>query len=146
MGSSNVVVAAGFIIFRRITNLMKTEYLLLKASYGDYHWSPPKGHVDEGESEFETALRETQEEAGFTREQLCVVDGFKYVLNYEVRGKPKRVEYWLAEFTGQTEVKLSNEHTEYKWLELKEALEFAKYEDLKKSLTEADEFINSRLS
>lgn len=35
------VVAAGLIIFRRVSNDL--EYLLLKASYGEFHWSPPKG-------------------------------------------------------------------------------------------------------
>jgi len=39
--AAKVVVAAGLIVFRRITS--KVEYLLLKASYGDFHWSPPKG-------------------------------------------------------------------------------------------------------
>lgn len=33
--------AAGFLVFRKINNTI--EYLLLKASYGNYHWSPPKG-------------------------------------------------------------------------------------------------------
>lgn len=54
--------AAGFLIFRLVNS--QAEYLLLKASYGSFHWSPPKGHVDPGEDDFTTALRETQEEAG----------------------------------------------------------------------------------
>lgn len=33
--------AAGFLIFRRLNS--QTEYLLLKASYGNKHWTPPKG-------------------------------------------------------------------------------------------------------
>lgn len=54
--------AAGFVIFRRCCN--EIQYLLLKASYGSRHWSPPKGHIDPGEDDFTTALRETKEEAG----------------------------------------------------------------------------------
>lgn len=54
--------AAGFLLFRRLCG--QIEYLLLKASYGDFHWSAPKGHVDPGEDDFTTALRETREEAG----------------------------------------------------------------------------------
>lgn len=54
--------AAGFVLFRRLCG--QIEYLLLKASYGDFHWSAPKGHVDPGEDDFSTALRETKEEAG----------------------------------------------------------------------------------
>lgn len=33
--------AAGFLIFRRLN--AQIEYLLLKASYGNKHWTPPKG-------------------------------------------------------------------------------------------------------
>ena len=33
--------AAGLIIFRRITN--EIEFLLLQTSYGEHHWTPPKG-------------------------------------------------------------------------------------------------------
>lgn len=33
--------AAGFLVFRRIQS--DIEYLLLKASYGRKHWTPPKG-------------------------------------------------------------------------------------------------------
>lgn len=36
-----VKVAAGFVIFRRITG--RIEYLLLQTSYGIHHWTPPKG-------------------------------------------------------------------------------------------------------
>jgi len=54
--------AAGFVIFRRLCG--EIQYLLLKASYGSFHWSSPKGHVDPGEDDFTTALRETKEEAG----------------------------------------------------------------------------------
>lgn len=33
--------AAGYVIFRRIAG--NIEYLMLQASYGNFHWSPPKG-------------------------------------------------------------------------------------------------------
>lgn len=33
--------AAGLLIFRHLRE--NIEYLLLKASYGSHHWSPPKG-------------------------------------------------------------------------------------------------------
>ena len=41
---AKVVVAAGLIIFRRISG--EVQYLMLQASYGDYHWSPPKGMIN----------------------------------------------------------------------------------------------------
>jgi bis(5'-nucleosidyl)-tetraphosphatase len=33
--------AAGLIIYRRLSGAI--EYLLLQTSYGDHHWTPPKG-------------------------------------------------------------------------------------------------------
>jgi len=38
---SSKVVAAGFIVFRIMSN--QIQYLLLQASYGVHHWTPPKG-------------------------------------------------------------------------------------------------------
>lgn len=35
-------VAAGFIIFRQLKQ-NPIEYLLLQTSYGEHHWTPPKG-------------------------------------------------------------------------------------------------------
>ena len=37
------LVAAGFIIFRRIQNTI--QYLLLQTSYAEHHWTPPKGKL-----------------------------------------------------------------------------------------------------
>jgi hypothetical protein len=34
--------AAGFIVFRRVGQ-NPIEYLLLQTSYGEHHWTPPKG-------------------------------------------------------------------------------------------------------
>ena len=48
-------VAAGLVVFRRIHSAI--EYLLLHASYELNLWSPPKGHVDPGENELQTAWR-----------------------------------------------------------------------------------------
>jgi bis(5'-nucleosidyl)-tetraphosphatase len=40
-------VAAGFILFRRL-ELNTIEYLLLQTSYGQHHWTPPKGKIFAG--------------------------------------------------------------------------------------------------
>lgn len=102
--------------------------------------------MDPGESEFEAALRETTEEAGLSADHLQVIDKFKTVIQYEVRGKPKTVTYWLSELRDvNTEVKVSHEHTDYKWLLLPDAVEYAKYENTKKAISEADEFIRKEL-
>jgi bis(5'-nucleosidyl)-tetraphosphatase len=91
-----------------------------------------------------TAFRETEEEAGLTSEQLKILDGFKKTLQYDVQGKSKRVVYWLAELRDpNTPVVLSNEHQDYKWLDLESAVEFAHFPDMQQTLREANAFIES---
>jgi len=126
-------VAAGFVVFRRIQTAI--EFLLLHASYEQNLWSPPKGHVDQGEEEIQTAWRETVEESGLTPTDLRLVDGFVNELNYVAHGKPKRVVYWLAELTNpETPIHLSEEHREFKWVKLEEAKDLVRYADLQKTL------------
>lgn len=143
--------AAGFLLFRRLNSTI--EYLLLKASYGSHHWTPPKGiyllncanwpqsfdsyaeihstgHVDPGEDDFTTALRETREEAGYSADDLIVYKDLSKTLAYEVKGKPKTVIYWLAELRDpQKDPILSDEHTEFRWLAKADAVSLSGYRD-----------------
>lgn len=136
-------VAAGFVVFRRISNGI--EYLLLQTSYGIHHWTPPKGHVDPGESDLETAYRETREESGLEQSDIKVYEDTKKTLNYKVKGKPKVVHYWLAELVNPSaKVKLSNEHQDFKWLSLKEACELSGYKDMQDVLVDFDNFLKSK--
>lgn len=75
---SSAARAAGFIIYRQM--MANPEYLLMQTSYGDHHWTPPKGHVDTGESDYETAVRETAEEAGIKEEDMEIDKSFKVEL------------------------------------------------------------------
>ena len=45
------------------------------SSHGGGHWDFPKGHIDEGESEIQTALRELEEETGIAHTN--VIAGFR---------------------------------------------------------------------
>uniref|UniRef100_A0A8D2MNH4 Bis(5'-nucleosyl)-tetraphosphatase [asymmetrical] n=2 Tax=Zonotrichia albicollis TaxID=44394 RepID=A0A8D2MNH4_ZONAL len=143
--------ACGLIIFRRLQPAPSSkvadsiEYLLLQTSYGSHHWTPPKGHVDPGEDDLQTAFRETQEEAGLQASQLTLIEGYKKELHYPVHGKPKTVVYWLAEMKDcNTEIKLSEEHQAFRWLKLEDACKFAEYEDMQAMLKEVHQFLCSR--
>uniref|UniRef100_A0A336LTB8 Bis(5'-nucleosyl)-tetraphosphatase [asymmetrical] n=1 Tax=Culicoides sonorensis TaxID=179676 RepID=A0A336LTB8_CULSO len=120
--------AAGLVILRRLNDSI--EYLLLRASYGDFHWSTPKGHVDPGEDDFSTALRETKEEAGFSENDLIIFTNITKTLDYRVKNVDKSVVYWLAELKDVTKsVTLSDEHTDMRWLPKDDAIELCGYED-----------------
>ena len=117
MAAKESLRAAGLIVFRRAKSQGSLEYLLLQTSYGRHHWTPPKGHVDPGESDVETAFRETEEEAGLTKAHLNFIEDGRQVLKYNVRGSPKTVIYWLAELKDySTPVRLSHEHQAFRWL------------------------------
>ncbi len=134
--------AAGLIVFRQISRGSPFEYLLLQTSYGEHHWTPPKGHVDPGESDRETAVRETQEEAGLGPSDYTIVENFKHTISYKVKGRDKTVCYWVARLNDfDYTIKLSREHQDFKWLELKAACEFVGYDDMQSTLTKADEFL-----
>lgn len=108
-----------------------------------YFVIPFAGHVDPGEDDLETALRETQEEAGLDSRQITLVEGFKKELQYAVRGKPKTVIYWLAEIKDHnTEIKLSDEHQDFRWLNLEEACKLAQYKDMQAVLRDAQQFLS----
>lgn len=89
-----------------------------------------KGHVDPGEDDYTTALRETQEEAGYTVEDLNIHQNEQKILNYKVKGKDKTVVYWLAELRdAKKDPTLSDEHTEFKWLVKDKAIALSGYND-----------------
>merc|ERR1712014_574678 len=92
-------VAAGYVVYKRNPddNTNEPLYLIMKASYGNHHWSPPKGHVDPGENVQQTAFRETVEESGLEEADLIVDAEFEHTIFYPVKGKLKKVVYFLAE-------------------------------------------------
>ncbi|XP_061071927.1 bis(5'-nucleosyl)-tetraphosphatase [asymmetrical] [Conger conger] len=137
--------ACGLVVFRRLPQTSPADsfqYLLLQTSYGQHHWTPPKGHVDPGEDDITTALRETREEAGLEAGQLRLVEGFLSQLRYQVQGQPKDVLYWLAELRDpDTAVVLSEEHQDYRWAGLEEACSLARYREMQGTLRDAQRFL-----
>lgn len=118
------------------------KFLLLHYAAG--HWDYPKGHVEKGEDEKETARRELEEETGI--KDLYFVKDFKETIKYFFRrGKElvhKQVNFYLAE-TKTKEVKIrTKEHQGYEWLPYKEAIQRVTYQNAKDVLRKANESLN----
>ena len=141
--------ACGFLIFRQ--NQATIEYLMLRASYGSKHWTPPKGHVDPGEDDLTTAYRETEEEAGLGRDDLKLLDK-KWTNSYPVKDwrdgivRQKTTIYYLAQLVSTSEVRLSEEHTDLSWAKCADTKNLIpNFDDLKRAIDEAEEIISNKL-
>ena len=129
--------AVGIIIFR-LVDKSAPEMLLLQTSYNG-EWAPPKGHVDPGESDLETAYRETEEEAGIKRDQIKLYPDFQEEIHYVVKksvygadvDKCKTSAYYLGEVEYGQKITLSHEHTDFKWLMFNDAIETTLFENYK---------------
>ncbi|MFC1608573.1 bis(5'-nucleosyl)-tetraphosphatase [Patescibacteria group bacterium] len=142
--------SAGAVIYREENG--ETFYLLMK--YRNFHWDFAKGHMEKGETLKETALREAEEETGIS--DLEIKKGFKKNIYYCYRAKGnereerkrdgrginivKRVVFFLAE-TKTKEVELSHEQIAYLWLKYDEAVEKVTYENAKKMIRAANEYL-----
>jgi bis(5'-nucleosidyl)-tetraphosphatase len=132
--------SCGAIVFNQSNG--KLAYLLLRHRNG-MHWGFPKGHVEAGESEAETALREIYEEAGLRVE---LREGFRTAVEYAPsQGAWKKVVYFLGE-ASSLEVNYQKEEIgDYRWAEYEAALELLTHENNRGLLREADQFLMANL-
>jgi len=108
---------AGLMVFR--VKGSRIEYLMLKASQLKNHWTPPKGHINPGETEFNAAQRETLEESGLTSQDYEIIPGFSTNVHYEARNTNKYVSYWPAKLKdSNTQVIISDEHVAFRWCDI----------------------------
>ncbi len=103
-----------------------TRILLVKNNNGRY-WSFPKGHIEIGETEQETAVREIKEETSL---EVEIKDGFREVSDYCPFGKiRKHVVFFLAQaFTDNVRIQ-EEEIAEYIWVDLQQARKLCSYDN-----------------
>ncbi len=111
-----------------------SEFLLLRNRRG--FWGFPQGHKEKGESEIQTLIREVREETG-----IKALDIHSYIgkINYSYfRGdgmkSEKEVTFFFAT-TATREIKISEEHADFRWVTLGDALNMLDHAKLKLILT-----------
>jgi len=137
--------SAGAVIFRRKEG--KNYYLLLSyplnARSKKSYWDFPKGHLEKEENDLDAAKREVEEETGL--KDVKFMEGFKEWIKYFFRAEGKNifkiVTFFLAE-TKTEEVKISPEHTGFKWLIYEEAVKQLNFKNAKDILKKANDFLS----
>ena len=121
--------SCGALVFRLpedVTEPTPPDILLIRHRKGG-HWSFPKGHVEEGESERQTALREVCEETGL---KIKLISGFRHSVEYAPKpGVQKQVVYFLGYEIGGKLHPQEEEISELRWFSLPEALRRITYDN-----------------
>lgn len=103
----------------------------------------PKGHMEPGETEEQTALREIWEEVGL---RVRLIQGFRAVEDYALPYPPdtrKQVVFFLAEYENQTPRIQESELTSCCLVPFEEALPLVEYADSKQILRDAHAFLTA---
>ncbi len=129
--------SCGAVVFTRKNE--EIFYLLVRQLGGFYSF--PKGHMEAGETEIETAAREIYEETGL---KVDFVPGFRTEDSHLLHEKPgtvKQITYFLAEYAEQ----------DYRFQEMEisggglytfgEAMKLFQYESSKRILRKANDFL-----
>ena len=116
------------------------EYLIIRHNGG--HWSFPKGHVENDETEEETAKREILEETGLLTE---IDTSFRCVVTYSPKnGVVKDVVFFLADVIGGTEHAQEEEIAQLEWFPFEKACEVVTFSTDTGVLEAAEEFIRKK--
>ena len=108
----------------------KNEVLLIHHNAG--HWDFPKGHVEAGETEVQTAIREVKEETNIDVE---VNQKYRYTTEYSPKeGVMKEVVYFLAKNVNNDKEAQLEEVSEVKWFKFEEAINKITYDTSKEIL------------
>ena len=95
------------------------KVLLVKHNAG--HWDFPKGHVEERETEFETAIREVKEE---TNIDIKIEKENRYISEYSPKEDVmKTVIYFLGEKIGGEDKPQIEEVSDVEWVDVNKAVE-----------------------
>jgi 8-oxo-dGTP pyrophosphatase MutT (NUDIX family) len=127
------------ILFRKEADAVR--YLLFKrnAQKGGF-WQPVTGGVEEGESIEDCLKRELSEETGFHDPKNIIDLRFHFSFPDDHGGVLTEYVYGV-ELAADQEPKLSSEHTEYRWVDLDEAMQLLKWEDNKVALGKLNDIV-----
>ena len=119
-------------------------YLMLKRSTGKYYehlWQGVAGKIEKGETATQTVLRELKEETGKESKKLFVAD---HIASFYDASKDHilMVPIFGIEVEN-SEVQISDEHSEYKWVSFEDALALLTWKGQKEGLRTVNDVVTS---
>ncbi len=130
--------SCGAIVYRFINGGIR--YLLIKNRRSS-NWGFPKGHVERGETNEQTAIREVLEETGI---HIKILPGFAHKAEYTIHGNvEKSVTIYLAKTDDVQTVIQREEIEDYVWLDFDKAMDTLKFINDKNILKSAREYLIS---
>ena len=133
------VTSCGFVPYREVGE--ERQYLIIHSRNGDCGF--PKGHMEQGETEHETAVRELKEE---TNIDVQIMDGFRRQIEYPLPHREnvmKRSVYFLGKCTSDDLVCQECEVAGAAFVPFEQALEALTFAETKEILRDAEAFLNS---
>ena len=128
--------SCGAVVFTRING--EIRYVLAQAAGG--HFGFPKGHVEAGETEAETALREIFEEVHL---RPTLLDGFRETSEYYIPAVDvqKQVVFFLGEYSGQEIRPQPEELQSAPLVTYEEAMQLLQHQENRRILTAVNTFL-----
>lgn len=133
--------SCGGIIYTEIKSVRR--YLIIQSTEGIYGF--PKGHMENDETELETALREVFEETGI---RAALIEDFKLTDEHPLPNKKdvmKHITYFVGKYENQEITIQETELKSAKLMTYDEAMEAFQFESSKKLLKDANRFIEGLL-
>lgn len=124
--------SCGAVVYRKHHG--NTEILLIK-HLNSGHWSFPKGHVEEGETEVETALREIKEETDI---DVMIDPTFRETVTYFPKKETQKVVvYFMAKAKNFDFTPQESEIADIRWVDICHAASLLTYENDKTIVAKA---------
>lgn len=135
---------AGGIVYRHGKKPGEIEILLIQDAKD--RWTIPKGHIEEGETAQETALREIKEEAGLAEtEAICWLGKIHFRYRRVSTLVLMTTQIYLVKALGDTDkIKKEEWMNGIKWFKFHDALDQIEYEDIGKLMLLAMKRIRER--
>lgn len=150
MNNVNEEISAGAIIYKEIN---ENVLFLLVYSERNKEWGFAKGHIEQNETETQTAKREIEEETGI--KNITFIKNFRETDCYRIKGTlpstknriiNKKVVYYLCYTNEDFAVNYSDgEIGKCKWVNYTNALPLLKYDKQKEILSKANTFIKEEI-